>query len=223
MWLPTPGKTTRAVAPQPAPRALPSRTAWPGQRLSTGLPGRPGALGSGGLGASAAGKQLPPCCGRPNPLTRRARSRLAKQGSIRLKCEVRISQKNESVVIAPASLPGRRSPAAAPSLSPALRPGGLLPRRLRLPGFVRLSGLPTGKPCRTVLLGRPAKRRAGCRAGGLAPTAEPLPAPRSPRLAPGRASPGTGGSGMGLWLPGETAPGHLLTRRRWGRAAGCKI
>lgn len=165
---------------QPRGRCQPG---LPGEgSLAGGLPGRPALLAAGGSGdagpAPLESNYLPAASG-PNPLTRRARSRLAKQGSIRLKCEVRISQKNESVVIAPASSPGRRSPAAAPSLSPALRPRGLLPGRLRLPGFVCLSGLPTGKPCRTVLLGRPAKRRAGRRAGGLAPAAGPLPAPRS--------------------------------------------
>lgn len=177
-------RARRTCAARPAgaaPRPLPSRAAWRGQPCRR-LPGRPALLAAGGSGdagpAPLESNYLPAASG-PNPLTRRARSRLAKQGSIRLKCEVRISQKNESVVIAPASSPGRRSPAAAPSLSPALRPRGLLPGRLRLPGFVCLSGLPTGKPCRTVLLGRPAKRRAGRRAGGLAPAAGPLPAPRS--------------------------------------------
>lgn len=191
-----------------------------GSALPEGCQAAPALLAAGGsedAGPAPLGSNYLPAASGPNPLTRRARSRLAKQGSIRLKCEVRISRKNESVVIAPASLPGRRSPAAVPSLSPALRPSGLLPGRLRLPGFVRLSGLPTGKPCRTVLLGRPAKRRAGRRAGGLAPAAEPLPAPRSrgPALAPRRGSPGTGDGGTGLRLPGEAAPGHLLPRYRY--------
>lgn len=59
---------TRAPPAEPAPWPLPSRAAWRGQRLAGGLPGRPSALGSGGLGgrgASAAGKQLPPRCVRP--------------------------------------------------------------------------------------------------------------------------------------------------------------
>lgn len=136
--------------------------------------------GSEDVGPAPLGSNYLPAASGPNPLTRRARSRLAKQGSIRLKCEVRISRKNESVVIAPALPPGRRSPAAAPSLPPALRPAGLLLGRLRLPRFVCLSGLPTGKRCRTVLLGCPAKCWAGQHAGGLAPAAEPLPAPREP-------------------------------------------
>lgn len=189
-WLLTPGEmdlctTTGASAAAAAKpgclaRAAPCRRAARPPQRSWQAAG-----GSEDAGPAPLGSNYLPAASSPNPLTRRARSRLAKQGSIRLKCEVRISQKNESVVIAPASLPGRRSPAAAPSLSPALRPSGLLPGRLRLPGFVCLSGLPTGKPCRTVLLGRPAKRRAGRRAGGLAPAAEPLPAPRSRVPAPG--------------------------------------
>lgn len=180
-WLLPPGRLDLCTSSGASPAALPSRAAWRGPRLAGGCQAAPALLAAGGsadAGPAPLGSNYRPAASGPNPLTRRARSRLAKQGSIRLKCEVRISQKNESVVIAPASLPGRRSPAAAPSLSPALRPGGLLPGRLRLPGFVCLSGLPTGKPCRTVLLGRPAKRRAGRRAGGLAPAAEALPAPR---------------------------------------------
>lgn len=151
------------------------------------------------MGPAPLGSNYLPAVSGPNPLTQRARSRLAKQGSIRLKCEVRISRKNESVVIAPASPPGCHSPAAAPSLPAALRPAGLLLGRLRLLGFVCLSGLPTGKPCRTVLLGCPAKCRAGRHTGGLAPSSKPLPARGSCslRLAPRRGSLGTRGGGAG--------------------------
>lgn len=79
--------------------------------------------GSEDAGPAPLGSNYLPAASGPNPLTRRVRSRLTKQGSIRLKCEVGISRKNESMVIAPASPPGR--PPARRALAGEIKAAGV--------------------------------------------------------------------------------------------------
>lgn len=115
-----------------------SGRASPGEGCQAGLPARAAprrraarpprhswqaAGGSEDAGPAPLGSNYLPAASGPNPLTRRVRSRLTKQGSIRLKCEVGISRKNESVVIAPASPPGR--PPARRALAGEIKAAGI--------------------------------------------------------------------------------------------------